>query len=242
MIINPYRFAGGGVTPVDPGAGNLVAHWAMDETSGSTMEDETGSHDGTYKNSPTLAASGVAGTAVGFNGTNEYSDASSSALLTTSGTGAFSISVWVYPTATSGNGSIITQYLGLLNNNRFYSYVIHGASTARVGTFWGNGGAFSTTSRNGTLTFPNNTWSHVVIVRDGASLNYYVDSVVQEITLDERPVLNTGNLIGARCTNTTTYNAVPLDSYYGGRFDEFRIYSDALTAAEVLYLYQNPGG
>lgn len=43
--------------------------WHMDETSGSTMVDSTGGHDGTIEN-VTLGRSGESGTAFGFNGTS----------------------------------------------------------------------------------------------------------------------------------------------------------------------------
>lgn len=45
----------------------LVSWWPHDETSGSAFADVHGGHDGTYFNSPTLAAGGVT-----FNGSNQY--------------------------------------------------------------------------------------------------------------------------------------------------------------------------
>jgi hypothetical protein len=48
-----------------------VARWHMDETSGSTMHDAVGDHDGTI-HSVQLGVPGFRGTAFGFNGNNSY--------------------------------------------------------------------------------------------------------------------------------------------------------------------------
>jgi large repetitive protein len=58
----------------------LVALWHMDETSGSTMFDSVGSHNGTLHSTQTGLA-GFTGTAYGFNGSSSYVDVPSSADL-----------------------------------------------------------------------------------------------------------------------------------------------------------------
>jgi hypothetical protein len=58
----------------------LVALWHMDETSGSTMFDSIGSHNGTLHSTQTGLV-GFTGTAFGFNGSSSYVDVPSSADL-----------------------------------------------------------------------------------------------------------------------------------------------------------------
>ena len=58
----------------------LVALWHMDETSGSTMFDSVGSHNGTL-HSTQDGLPGFSGTAYGFNGSSSYVDVPSSADL-----------------------------------------------------------------------------------------------------------------------------------------------------------------
>jgi hypothetical protein len=58
----------------------LVALWHMDETSGSTMFDSVGSHNGTL-HSTQIGLAGFTGTAFGFNGSSSYVDVPSTADL-----------------------------------------------------------------------------------------------------------------------------------------------------------------
>jgi concanavalin A-like lectin/glucanase superfamily protein len=68
------------VVPVSTPPPGLVALWHMDETSGSTMFDSVGSHNGTLHSTQTGLA-GFTGTAYGFNGSSSYVDVPSSADL-----------------------------------------------------------------------------------------------------------------------------------------------------------------
>ena len=68
------------VVPASGRRRRLVALWHMDETSGSTMFDSVGSHNGTLHSTQTGLA-GFSGTAYGFNGSSSYVSVPSSADL-----------------------------------------------------------------------------------------------------------------------------------------------------------------
>lgn len=68
MSISSLGIAGSDGDPVAQSIlSKLVAWWPHDETSGSAFADVHGGHNGTYFNTPTLAAGGVT-----FNGSNQY--------------------------------------------------------------------------------------------------------------------------------------------------------------------------
>jgi hypothetical protein len=68
------------VVPVSTPPPGLVALWHMDETSGSTMFDSVGTHNGTL-HSTQVGLPGFTGTAFGFNGSSSYVGVPSSADL-----------------------------------------------------------------------------------------------------------------------------------------------------------------
>jgi hypothetical protein len=59
----------------------IVAQWHMNETSGTTMVDSAGAHDGALHGPVQLGLPGVSGTAFGFNGSSTYVDVPSTADL-----------------------------------------------------------------------------------------------------------------------------------------------------------------
>lgn len=77
-LLNPYRYTSGVTAPTLADLVNATSpynYWRLGESSGTTAEDETGTHDATYVGTPTLGATGVAGgggnTAVTLNGSSQ---------------------------------------------------------------------------------------------------------------------------------------------------------------------------
>ena len=51
----------------------LIAHWKLDETAGTAVTDTKGVYNGTYSGETVLrSAGGVSGTAIDFDGANDY--------------------------------------------------------------------------------------------------------------------------------------------------------------------------
>jgi hypothetical protein len=89
---------------------------------------------------------------------------------------------------------------------------------------------------NGNAALPTGVWKHVAVTLSGNTGTLYVDGVQvgqnTNITLRPSSLGNTNlNYIGR-----SQYS----DPYLDGQIDEFRIYNRALSAAEVLALFQNP--
>jgi phosphodiesterase/alkaline phosphatase D-like protein len=196
---------------------SLVAAYAFGEGSGTTVGDLSGhGNTGTISNA-TWTTAGKFGNALTFNGTNALvtiTDSTSLHLTT-----AMTLEAWVNPTAVSAAWRDVI-YKG--NDN----YYLAGTTTntgfpAGAGTIGGNN-----VQAYGTATLPLNTWSHLAATYDGSTVRLYLN----------------GTQVGSLPqTGTISISAVPLtiggDTIYGqyfqGKIDEVRVYSTALTPAQI---------
>lgn len=79
-------------------------------------------------------------------------------------------------------------------------------------------------------------WHHIVLTYDGATLSNYKNGVVSE------NVAVTGNGVSGAADGFQIGATQVPDSYTSAIIDDFSIFSRALTATEVLTLYNDPGG
>ena len=176
--------------------------------------DESGTYNGTASN-VTYAQSYINDGSV-FNG-------SSSRIQTPqhlTGNPTFSVSMWVYPTATGvfyANGAVTA---GPLNNTLhiFYDGV---NSQFRIGRY---GLDFIThTGITGSL------WYHIVVTGNGSTVNSYVNNGT---VVSSNQTLS----IGAGETNFGKLNGHE-DYYFGGKLDQFRLFNKVLSTSEIATLY-----
>jgi hypothetical protein len=222
------RFASAVPIPLPPG---LIALW-RGETDAS---DLIGGHHGTFfagaaPTAPSLTAAGKVGGAFNFDGTVHVRVPDSAALRPAQ----LTVETWVFPTAPQvGNGMIIargsstngfdkdfdTWSLGLIFSQP--QFISHGQSVMQAG-----------------FTIPLNEWTHLAITFDGFSKRLYVNGAkVAEIkrsdflgplVYDAAPVPVT---IGSDWANNVSSDR------FNGRIDEVALYNRALTAGEVLSIY-----
>ncbi|MBI3466480.1 MAG: hypothetical protein HY000_25990 [Planctomycetes bacterium] len=195
----------------------LVAAYAFDEGAGATVSDVSGQGNHGTITGPTWTPSGRFGGALSFDGVNDLitiADADSLDLTT-----GMTLEAWVNPSAVTRKwrdviykGSDI-YFLEATSTNSNRS-----AGGAKVGA--------SLLSTYGTAPLAVNTWSHLALTFDGASLRLYLNGI--EVSSAPR----TGSI-------QTSTNPVQIggDSLYGqffaGLIDEVRIYDGALTPAEI---------
>ncbi|NDF13174.1 MAG: LamG domain-containing protein, partial [Proteobacteria bacterium] len=94
------------------------------------------------------------------------------------GSGDYTIEGWVYPTNTDGPRAIFSKNGGD-DNNEFVVYVFNGLSyivCTYSGTNWTNDGGF------GSESIPENTWSHVAMVKGGSTVSVYVNGILSQQT------------------------------------------------------------
>lgn len=221
-----FKTSGVGASNIDVTSG-LVAHWKLDEITGSSIIDSVGSATGTWTDGTgdSVAEESVAGqvgTALTFDNSNDVISFGDVNDLSQSHT----LSAWINPTSF---GRILSKTDG---------------STGWYFTTIGTG---QLSYHNLQLLFginvytppnsaPNGVWSHVVAVRDATRnrVAIYVNGQLQAERLD--------------LTGTTSDTAHPLaignhsitpnaSDAFSGAIDDVRIYNRVLTDGEIQALY-----
>lgn len=203
-----------------------IAHWKLDETSGTTAVDSVGGHDGTLTNGPAWA-SGQLGGAVSLDGSNDYINVPHDNTLSLT---TFSMSAWIYPTALSGWQGIVVK--GFTPNVANYYFNVH---NDEIGFgFYNNGWEdFATTTAN----LSTNRWYHAAVTFEDSTGEgkIYLDGVLHSTgTTAKSPLPNSDSLVLGR-TETT-------GEYWPGLLDDIRIYDKLLSAPEIADLASAGGG
>jgi concanavalin A-like lectin/glucanase superfamily protein len=208
----------------------LIVKWKLDETSGTTAADSSGNGiTGTYTGGPTLGVASPRRFGTYFTADSRYViSAPNNMLLNSLGVGNadFSVAFWVKPNTPPGG------WRPLLHKG--------GADFDRSPGVWLNPGSnrvhfrVGTTNNNneGTdsaIDLPTGVWAHVACVKAGNKWRCYINGVLDtELTLSGNTIGNTGPLY------------VGDDPWYPGSMasiDDVRVYTGALTDAEVKNLY-----
>jgi hypothetical protein len=165
-----------------------------------------------------------------YNGSNSQINVADNALLEP-GTGDWTMEAWVYLSSSSGSKVVLGKFdPGGASQDVSYSIRIQGAG---IYSQIGNG---STVVDTPLYTLPLNTWTHVTYVWKNVatnSLEAYINGVsVGSVSHSFASILNTpSNLyIGS-------YNGGEYSQYMNGRIGITRLYSAALTSAQVLQNY-----
>ena len=210
----------------------LVSYWSFDEGSGTTASDSSGNgNNGTLVNGPSWITSGQIAGALSFDGIDDYVAFASQPQST------ISISAWVYAQATPGN--VFPRIIDMPG------YVLFLAEPSAPGS---NPMSLGFRSRRSTQdgqwntpanSIAYNSWNHVAAVYDSSSTSnnadLYINGVKQNISKITSPhgtqTANGGaGIIG---------NRIPLNRGWDGLIDELRVYNRALSASEIVSLYDH---
>lgn len=224
----------------------LLAHWKMDEISGSTIIDHSGnSHHGTWvdnsdNNVSDNVSAGIDGGALIFDGTNAYISIDPLIVQNAAGT----MSAWV---KTSKRGAQMLIFTGRSDEDGCSSAGIKPGIELSIcedepTVVVERGG--QTAQNTGSADISDNKWHHVVGTWDSVAgeIKIYIDGVEENSTaLNFTP--DTSRNVGyiGRPGSVTDRN-------FGGSMDDVRIYDRALSGADVTALYQtgfpceNPNG
>jgi hypothetical protein len=206
-------------------ASGLIAFYRFDETSGTSAADSSGNnHTATLAGGATFGA-GLQNNAVTLSGNNQYVSLPTGIV---SGLSTFTITAWVkLAMSPQWNrifdfGSDTTTYMFLTPNS---------GSTLRFSIT--TGGANAEEQINAT-SLTTGTWQHIALTLSGGMGVLYVQGaqVAQSTTL----TLNPGSL-GSTMHNWLGRSQYSADAYLNGQLDNVRIYSRALSPADVQALY-----
>ncbi|MBI3231684.1 MAG: fibronectin type III domain-containing protein [Candidatus Doudnabacteria bacterium] len=208
-------------------APNLVAEYHFDETSGTTTADSSGNgNNGTLVNGPVWTTNGKIGSALVFDGVNDYVDAGNSPSLNPAN--QITIAAWAKPSSIAQSQFIVAKDnvpAGTLQ----YFLRFQGSSGVRFAIRTSVDNYFTVSTPTAIAT---NTWYHVVGVYDGSTMKVYVNGTLLGSTNVSGLMANNGvNVrIGRRQDTALPFNGV---------IDEVKIYDRALSQSEVMGLYDN---
>jgi hypothetical protein len=214
-------------TTVPGSSGNpLVAHWQMNEGSGTTLVDASGyGNNGSTVKSPTWVT-GVSGLALSLNGRSQYATVNHSASLNI--TQAITLAAWIRPNTTGTQYIIKKAVIGTVDGYEL-SLANNGLVFFRV-----NQASSSDTYRLNSVTpYPTNgtTWMHIAATFDGSVMRIYINGELNNSRVfNPQTSVNTNTLvlgIGAQSDGK---------SRFSGSIDEARVYNTALSASEVSAL------
>jgi hypothetical protein len=215
----------------------LVGYWSFEEATGTKATDFSGNgNTGTLTDmaNPATATSGWGsgrlGGGLNFDGVDDYVNAGDPSSGVLDFSGAFTVSHWINPGNSIDTFSINKRLSGVVIG---YDFLIGPVSTAGQAQFrlqdsiTGEGNSNTATGLN------DGKWHHLVGVFTGTQILIYKDGSAVGSPVSYAPA---GNFL-----NTTVFNIAARAgaSFYTGKIDEVRIYSRALSAAEITKLYQS---
>lgn len=204
----------------------LAGYWHFDEATSTVAYDTSGiGNNGTLTGSPTWQTSSECktGECLSFNGTTGYVSAGTSVPDVES---AYTISMWVYATA---KGGLFSRSVG--SGWLDERLVLHQYSSNKLRLTHSNGSAYNTVDSS--ADFPLNQWVHVAVTWDGSSANFYFDGALDVTRALTRATEHSG-------VKTWIGRVEGLGSnYFTGKIDEVRVYNRALSATEILNLYDD---
>ena len=211
---------------------NLVAHWAFEEGSGTTVLDSTSNnHDGTISGNPSWLAAAKIGGGLDFEN-SDGADRIDVGTFDVSGTGV-TVSTWIKPETNGTDQRIISKATSNATADQYWQLNHEVGSTE----FRVKAGGI-TDRLIVTTSLLAGHWYHFVGTYDGTTIRLYQDGI------------EVGSLVHSVGGAVSTNGAAPVsigDSPLGGRpydgmIDEVRVYERALTATDVTTLFSTGWG
>lgn len=221
-VSNGTGTASGSVTNVKIGCSStasLILHWAFENsltpsvgTASLTLAGGTNTYTTGYNGN---------GSSLSFNGTTYYNLSGATVTAKQDQAPPWTVAVWVYPVS----GGDASQAI-IAGSSAWWSIKAK-QSTGYVGVTRLADDSFGTTA------LALNTWTHITVTSDGSIVKLYINGVFNS-SLNTASAIGLGyplHRIGAIFSS--------ISDRYAGQMDELRIYSAALSAADVSTLYSS---
>lgn len=210
----------------------LIAHWPLDDGTGSTAKERKGRYDGTLFNMEEGDwVTGKIGGALEFDGVDEAvnSIAYSSLNALLNGIDTFTVAFWA--SATAFDTTSVAFSMGVLDSLQVTNTITIRPydSTAANGLRVHHNNATALYSALGTAP-ADGTFHHFAHVSNGATDHRgFVDGVLEGTSTASRTMTSSFGEITIASRNGNT-------GHYGGKIDDVRIYNRALSDAEIAGL------
>lgn len=215
---------------------NLVGHWKLDETSGTTAVDSSQyGNDGSMNGGLDASndnTNGVIDNALNFDGVSDYIDLGDPSLSLENGNTERTYSLWF---KTDQNGTRILTH----SEGGFTTSGIGISDDNKIRAFYNNSSDIFAKIDTSSSSFLDNKWHYIAAVYNGSNLDLYIDGNLEaqatNVGLPTYEVNSSDNYeIGAHTASST-------DNYYGD-LDDIRVYNRALTVAEIQEIYNKANG
>ena len=242
---------GGVATGGAGGTDTLIAYYACNETSGTTLADSSGnSNNGNLKDIGTNIGYGFgagrsanSGNALVLNSAGSgYVEMPSGVLTALSGASEMTIATWVYITSSESwqrifdiGSSANTSPNDTSNTTNIYMNLVPADSFGNTAFSITNSGLGGQSSLSGS-GIPINTWTHVAVVIGGGNGELYINGAVANTNTISCTPKDLGTL-GYAYIGKSGFS----DPFLDGKIDDFRVYSRALSASEVQAIFQFTG-
>jgi hypothetical protein len=210
--------------------GGLAGYWPLDEGTGTSTSDKSQfASTGTLTNGPTWTT-GQIGSAVDFDGADDYIDVGDINYLEGADGAPFSIAGWFNRDTFTTDDTIVAKETGPNLNS---GYIVYVKSTDELVFSVDSGtGDYTLTS---TQTFTTTGWNHFVGVWDERGARLYINGNLATTTA----VGTASNVQDYSSANSFRIGAESdAGNPFDGKIDEIRLYSYPLREADVKRLYQ----
>lgn len=221
-----------------PGQGSTctgpIAHWKLDENTGTNTYDSTGNgNNSTTWSGTNTWSSGKYGSSLKFDNNNGVVRFAETSTTTDLGNGdSYTISAWFKTSdVTSSTDDVVAKHGTNTGASPFRIYLTATSRNAGVVVTDGT----NATSFNGTASLNDNSWHQVVAVRNVTTdtIYLYVDGVLANSATDATSgsIANNDDIsIGNGRASYTTDD-------FNGQIDDVRIYNYARTASQIAWDY-----
>lgn len=208
-------------TPSSSGNSAPISYWKLDEGSGTTAYDSESDNDGNIIGGEWVE--GVSGSALKFNGINQYVRVSNAGNLNSSE----AITIMAWANTLQNETSKIAQK-GDWDGHGIYQDKWNGW---KCGIRTESNGSYSIDWENGIPVFDQ--WYHIAMTYDGNILKLYVNGqLMNQETVGESLHIN-GRPFSIGSDNGS-------QKFFNGTIDDVRLYNLSLSQTEVMFAFNNP--
>ncbi|NQT00475.1 MAG: LamG domain-containing protein [Planctomycetes bacterium] len=224
---------------------DLVAHWRLDETSGTIAHDASGNgHDGTIMGEPKWGAGKIGG-ALEFDGTGDVVELGAFDVV---GPG-ITMAAWLKPNGFGINdGRILTKANEWGENDHWWMF----STIAEAGEIRLRFRLKTTDGQNTTTLIASSgvleigEWQHAAATWDGTTMRLYLNGEEVGSTAKGGDAVATdasvNASIGSQPSEAYDTDISHISKYFHGFLDDVRLYDGALTQDEIQILMEASGG